>query len=84
MDETTGKLKETEELLSTAGAALEEHQVVLKEHEDTEATFHGQADKVLGTLSGTISDVNGLHAKIGIDRDTPFTHVCRETRQVAC
>lgn len=66
LDETTGKLKDTEELLSTAEAALEEHQVVLKEHEDTEATFHGQADNMLATLSGTISDVDGLHAKIGI------------------
>jgi kinesin family protein 11 len=65
LGETSEKLKETESSLSFVQSTLVEHKVVLTEHVETEATFYSQADNVLGTLSDTVSDVTGLHAKIG-------------------
>lgn len=66
LTETTDKLKDTEATLTSVQSSLREHTVVLTEHEETEGKFHSQADEVLGTLSGTVLAVGGLHEKIGM------------------
>ena len=68
---TTAELAETQGVLVTTQGDLaaktveaEETGVVLQAHRVAEASLHGQAQSLVGTLTASTADVDGLHSKV--------------------
>ena len=64
LSKATDQLRVTEDTLTQTKESLNEHKFLLHEHEETEVKFHEEANTVLTTLDGSISDIGGLFAKI--------------------
>ena len=65
LDDTTQSLTLTRDHLGHTRTRLAERGSILTEHEITEVGLLAEANRLLSMLAGTISDIDGLSAKIG-------------------
>ena len=63
LDETKDILEQTESVLQNARQSLAEETVLRKAHQETEEQLSTVGSELLSTLSRTVHDVGGLHAK---------------------
>lgn len=63
LDETQGILDQTEIVLSATRKTLAEETHLRKAHQETEGKLAAIGDELISTLSKTVNDVSGLHAK---------------------
>lgn len=64
LSQTRTSLEDTEQSLKSTSDQLDEEQILRKAHQDTEKRLRDIGSEIISTLSGTVQDVNGLHAKI--------------------
>ncbi|OJJ51758.1 hypothetical protein ASPZODRAFT_55698 [Penicilliopsis zonata CBS 506.65] len=75
LNNTNDILQQTEIVLKDTRDSLEEEEMLRQAHQDTEAQLHGIGTNLLSTLKSTLSDVNGLHAKIQRKTDLHDTNL---------
>ena len=65
LHQTTCTLKQTKRTLKTTVAERDQNQYLIDEHSKNESRLHSQAKDLLHVVKDSISDVDGLHQKLG-------------------
>ena len=72
---TTYTLKQTKHTLKTTVAERDQNQYLIDEHSKSENHLHSQATDLLHVVKDSISDVDGLHRKLGRKRNVEAHNV---------
>ena len=72
---TTCTLKQTKHTLKTTVAERDQNQYLIDEHSKSESHLHSQAKDLLHVVKDSISDVDGLHQKLGRKRSVEAHNV---------